>query len=281
MGVGRDGSEVPPSFHEALDYLSKGIQLFLDARPTPEVADIGTYESDKSTYALAFLVLMHVDGVIDLGRESPQHLAPAAACARAAFETASNLAWIAQPGEPFEREGRWLGWYVADARFWENLSRDLAGRAPAVAAEAGRTAAAKAKWATAIGTKLREEKGFEQVSFPKLEDRLASFGHESLYITYRYASQIVHGMPDATKLVMTERSTGLCYGVEFDASSWATILRMSWWSLHISLPLALVRVGAEPHWNEFESHQSDFLRCVAALELERSNGKTDSRGGTP
>lgn len=249
-----------PAFGKALDRLAEGAGLYRDDLKLSELAKAGP-SSDEAIIALASLVVAHVDAVSELGRRGPQLLPGAVSCARAAFETAANLAWIADPGDPAQREGRWLGWYAADARFWENLCNDLRGRAPNESKYSGQIAAAKAKLVTDIARALQEHLGYEMVALPSLEKRLAGLGQQSSYTAYRQASQVVHGMPDAMGLVTFGDAHPPILKI-----TWATVLWMAWWSLN-PLLVAFDRLGVDPKVDEFRSQTGRFMQSVGALSI--------------
>lgn len=247
-------------FANTIDRLEDIASLFLGMQGSPRFS-MEPLNSDEAIFALASLVVSHVQGVIELARVNPPLLPAAAGCARAAFETAANLAWIAAPQDPAEREGRWLGWYAADARFWENLRNDLCARAPNESKYAGGIAAAKVNLVTGIARALQDHLGQESVAFPSLERRLASLGQESAYSVYRQASQVVHGMPDATGLVTSGGAHPQALRI-----TWALVLRMACWSLN-PLLVASVRIGVDPKHDEFQLLTRRFTQSVEALNI--------------
>lgn len=243
-------------FANTIDRLEDIVSLFLGMQVSPRFST-ELRNSDEAIFALASLVVSHVQGVIELARMNPPLLPAAAGCARAAFETAANLSWIAGPDEYFEREGRWLGWYAADVRYWEQLSSGFREDFPLAAAAAGQIAAAKAKLVSDIARLIEDLTARQGVPLPKLEIRLESIGQDSAYWAYRELSQIVHAMPDATRWLVLDPATGLGASPALNHASLVTVLNVACWSLN-SLP-ALARLGARPD-------RDAFLRSIRLFE---------------
>jgi hypothetical protein len=144
------------------------------------------------------LAITNGRAVHDLGTIGVTRYTASAACARSAFEVGAVAAWLQVPHDPFEREGRWLGWFKANERFYSKLAVDLEPVASELARAMKEIATRHVKWRTAIEAKLPHAKMTEKPPLPNILGELRSL---HLYRLYRTVSQIVHGEPDASRWV--------------------------------------------------------------------------------
>jgi hypothetical protein len=161
------------------------------------------------------------------------------------------------PDDPFEREGRWIGWYKANERFHRKIADNLGLISPQLAEPLKQAAEHHSKWRTSIAARLPHGKVTEKPSMPNILKEL-DFLH--LYLCYRGLSQVVHAEPDATRLVHKVEhvpedqskneaifeSIGQTqfWGCFIDESDWEIPIRMAAWGLMVSVPRLLVRIGA-------------------------------------
>jgi Family of unknown function (DUF5677) len=132
-------------------------------------------------------------------------LPPAEAAARAAFESSVRAAWLVQPRDPFEREGRWLA-HLKDEE--DYLHRQIKQVEPLG------TETSPWKHRLSVVTQFREEisallsaRGYKApFQVPNFRDMLRSLGAERTYLLYSTFSQTSHGTHSSTWLY---RSHGL------------------------------------------------------------------------
>jgi hypothetical protein len=196
-------------------------------------------------------------------------------------------AWLLFPEDPFEREGRWLGWFKSNERFYTNLSNDLHSTSEEIAASLKRTALHHSRWRTAIEAKLPRGKVVEKPSMPKI---LKELGFLNLYMTYRVLSQVLHAEPDALRLVhkaeyipkdgsttdeiFEQSGQEHFWGCFSDESDWDIPIRMATWGLMVSLPALLSRIEA------FSSDADSLFEKQGALHqaLDRLTKHAPGRG---
>jgi hypothetical protein len=210
--------------------------------------------------SLILLAITNAHALHDLGKISHARYTAAAACARSAFEIGAVAAWLQVPDDPFEREGRWLGWLKANERFYSKLAVDLVPISSELVEAMKNTAAHYLKWMSAIEAKLPHGKIIEK---PALANILTELGSSHLYMTYRGVSQIVHGEPDGTRTVyrvdyvfkdpkakdeiaetVGQRSS---WGFFTTESEWDILLKMATWGVMASLSRLVSRVGEQKH----------------------------------
>ncbi|HWR35590.1 MAG TPA: hypothetical protein VN622_06945 [Clostridia bacterium] len=162
------------------------------------------------------------------------------------------------PDDPFDREGRWLGWYKDNERFYSQLARDLKSKSAADAENARRAAERYAAWRTAIEAKLPRGTVTPKPNLPEI---LTELGHLQLYAFYRGVSQVAHAEPDALECVrrteydvvnhpghvgpvLPVKGQTIHFGSFVEESDWTIPLRMAAWGVLISAPMVLARLGA-------------------------------------
>lgn len=160
---------------------------------------VGRYESDVTATGLTLLSIRHAEAVALCVLWGPSGFIPAAACARAAFETAVTAAWLQVPENPFEREGRWLGYYKGMERFYRNLAAEHGDSESEVVDGFVQYGAQHELWRSRIEASLPIGAVVDRPSVPAM---LKELGASPLYRVYRAASQIVHGEPPALEYVM-------------------------------------------------------------------------------
>jgi hypothetical protein len=68
------------------------------------------FEYDAATAALMEITLQHAEAFYELANCDERFFFSATSCARSAMEAAVTLAWICDPKDKIEKEGRWLGY---------------------------------------------------------------------------------------------------------------------------------------------------------------------------
>src|SRR5262249_5419929 len=233
-------------FHEALSCLADFLRAS-DVLVMPSHSNLGKYEADLAAMSLVRLCGSNAWGVHDLGAIGMARYPAAAACARCAFEIGAVAAWLLIPDDPFEREGRWLGWFKSNERFYANISNDLRPLSPELADSFKKTSTHYSKWRTSIEAKLPGGKVIEKPAIPNI---LRELDFLSLYATYRGLSQVTHAEPGAMGLVhkveyvprnqstkeLIFEAVGQTHfwGSFIDESHWAIPIHMAAWGLMVS-----------------------------------------------
>jgi hypothetical protein len=241
---------------------------------------LGRYEADTTAMCLTRLVVRHASAVHDLCERGIENYASAAACARCAFETGATAAWLTIPEDPFDREGRWVGYFKSHERFYRKLAADFNPFAPEIAAELQRTADHHAAWKSAIENKLPSTA--KVVVKPALPEILRELGFLKLYVAYRGISQVVHAEPESIDLIRRVeyipadpdeagdifRTAGQLtrFGNFVNDKMWAVLIRMSTWGIMISLPRLLTRVEANCETDSLFSIQRELYVQLDRLE---------------
>lgn len=274
-------------FHAALARLADFLRT-CDASLTPSRSNLGRYESDAAAMSLVILAASNAWAVHDLGITSPIRYPACAACARCAFEVGAVAAWLLVPDDPFQREGRWLGWFKANERFYTTLSNDLSPVSPELAEAMRQTAIHHSNWRRTLEAKLPRGEVTEKPAMPII---LKELGFLQLYPAYREISQVVHGEPQATSLVHKVEYTAKdssstdaifeavgqrhFWGSFASESDWALAIRMASWSLMISLPKLLSRIKA------FDCDSDPLFQQQAALHQALERLTTTADGSRP
>jgi hypothetical protein len=270
-------------FHSVLDCFADFLRTCDTLLVSPR-SNLGRYEADVAAMSLAMLSAKNGWAVHDLGTVSPTYYSACAGCARTAFELGAVASWLLVPDDPFEREGRWLGWLKANERFYAKLSSDLSSISPEVAEAMSRTAIHHSKWRSAIEAKLPHGKLTERPAIPEI---LMELGFPQLYIAYRGMSQVIHAEPDSTALVhkvkyepknpsttesIFEAANQTHYfGYFTDESSWVIPIKMAAWGLMSALPRLLSRIEALDRNPDFLFEKQELLH--RKLEVLESAGK--------
>lgn len=190
--------------------------LLLTEQVLPKV---GRYEADVAALCLGMLAVRHAEGVASCGELGPPGFPPMAACARSALETGLTAAWLMNASGEWEREGRWLGYHKAHARYLRSIAADIESYFPTVAARWRSQADAKEKWRTAIEERLPAAQVRPRPSFAEI---VAELDIAPMYLAYRLASQLIHGEPPAAEYVSLasyERADMVAKDTLFEAKS--------------------------------------------------------------
>src|SRR4051812_47997804 len=160
--------------------LGKALDHFKDCLnaciPTlaPSNSSLGRYEADVTAMCLARLALRYAFAVHELAIQDVDNYAPAAACARSGFETGAIAAWLMVPDNPFEREGRWIGYFKSHERFHRKLAEDFSKFAPESAALMIQAAEQHTAWRSGIERQLPA--GVKVVIKPSMPEILNELG---------------------------------------------------------------------------------------------------------
>src|SRR5437660_11030662 len=99
---------MPPTatIRAAISLLERAVSRLIKALPGCD--PVGHYEADVESFNLLRLIIRHVEAVLALASRDLVLLPSAMVVARAAYETAIKLRWMARPDDPFDRESRCL-----------------------------------------------------------------------------------------------------------------------------------------------------------------------------
>jgi hypothetical protein len=269
-------------FHSVLGCFADFLRT-CDALLVSPHSNLGRYEADVAAMSLAILSAKNAWAVHELGTLSPTYRSACAGCARSAFELGAVASWLLVPDDPFEREGRWLGWLKGNERFYRNLSNDLRSVSPEVAEQINQTAIRHFKWRSAIEARLPSRNLIEKPAMPHI---LAELGFLQLYSAYRVMSQVIHAEPDSTTLahkvkyepkdpdttedIFEAVSQMHYFGYFTDESSWVVPIRMAVWGLMAATPRLLSRIEAVDRNPDLLFEKQEILhRKLEVLESAR------------
>jgi len=200
----------------------------------------GDYEVQRAALAMVELVSQFAQAIIDLGRVGHHRYVAACACARSAFEIGATATWLVLPEDPSVRVNRWVDYFRAMDRFWNNLGNELSSVMPELSETALRQAEQYAEHRRVVEVGLPAVRPQPR---PNLQQILNELRHPDLYVAYRIMCQMVHGEPESLLITMGNRGSSLMFGSFAEATSWVIPIRMTVWSLTISAPTVLQRVG--------------------------------------
>jgi hypothetical protein len=267
------------SLDRAILYFDKLLEI-CGLHLSPANTNLGKYESDSAAFSLTRLAFRHAQGVCELAKSDLDNYAPAATISRTTFETGATAAWLMVPDDPFEREGRWLGYYRSHERFYENLAKDLVRIGSSNSEVMWQAAHHYRDWRAAIEQVMPRH--VKHVLKPTMPEILKELGYSNLYLAYRSTSQVVHAEPDALDLVRqidyikdnpndtspifksSEQVTR--WGSFIDDKLWVVLLRMNAWGLIISLTSVLDRIKLS--WNPQAIYDAETLLFSELNQLE-------------
>ncbi|MHB8463368.1 MAG: hypothetical protein ACYDH6_24575 [Acidimicrobiales bacterium] len=184
------------------------------------------YESYDQAWTLGHLVIRFSEAVAKLACTDLGLLAPAAACARSAFEAAVRSAWLLAPARASGRESRWAAIAEESAKFGDDMALDIAGLGgDASVLRAG--SEALRQYVNEVRQKLPP--GTERVRrVPTVKSMLVELARPESYSSYRILSQYVHGTGHGGAAYRHERGVDKATGAVISASDWAYPLAVTW-----------------------------------------------------
>jgi len=202
-------------------------------------------EADSALLAIMEMAHAHALAVQALAEKNHAHGWSAQCSARACFESGAVSAWIGRPNEPFEREGRWIGFFRKLGKFYDKQGELLNETTPGLKDELNN--AFKERYAVFEAvTKVHPQ--IQIVNTPTIRSILTDAGYEHLYAAYNEACEIVHSGPEAIirsrhKATSPLHKRTFAYKCEATPSLWTGAIRMSGWGATISTYMALRRNG--------------------------------------
>ena len=202
------------------------------------------FEYDSNAAALMEIVLQHAEALRELAKEEERFFFAASSCARSAMEAAVVLAWILDPKDKAQKEGRWLGYYETMIKFHRIMSKELVDVDPAIDEDAAKLRDAH----EIVRNRKIDGKDIPIQAKPSMEQMMASTGYGPLYSSYRELCQIVHVGPE---MVFRFKQ-----GVQFDnglsgyritrrmlGSEWTVPFLATGWSVALAVIATLTELG--------------------------------------
>ena len=202
---------------------------------------LGRYEADVECLNLLRLIIRHVESVIELACRDLVLLPSAMVLARAGYETAIKLLWIADPDDPFQREVRWLAHLQSGEDYYMKMAAQEAklgggGEAKQKVAELIR------QFRTNVTAQLPQ--GYAPLKkMPNLYQMLESLDEERKYPLYLIGCQFAHSTTHASGIYCQHLGGAKVLGEFIDLKDWWLCLSMSWYSLHAGGQRFLKRAG--------------------------------------
>jgi hypothetical protein len=195
-------------------------------------------DADVAAFALMRLSLLHLQGVVDLGRAGEDRFVPACAAGRSAFETAALSLWLSEPEEAERRQRRWLHWVRSGRKYYSQAADYFEREMPDLAAQLRQGSEVMANWERVVAEQF--DQAFQN-QLLRFEAVLSDLKLSARYLIYRNLSQPAHGTPDGLRWVWrlreadgNEPSRGVWTGPDGEVTvafhtyatieSWGTIL---------------------------------------------------------
>jgi hypothetical protein len=202
------------------------------------------FEYDAAVAALMEITLQHAEAFYELAKCDERFFFSAASCARSAMEAAVTLAWICDPKDKIEKEGRWLGYYDGLAKFHANMAKELGESDPELPVEINLLN----KRHEEVRNRTIAGKPIPIEAKPSMEQMMTSLGYKELYTSYRELCHIIHIGP--------EMVCRFKQGVHFDnglsgfritqrtlGGEWDIPFLVIGWSIALSVIATLVELG--------------------------------------
>jgi hypothetical protein len=202
------------------------------------------FEYDAASAALMEITLQHAEAFHELAKCDERFFFAAASCARSAMEAAVTLAWICDPKDKIEKEGRWLGYYDGLAKFHANMARELGNVDPEIPKEIDLLN----KFHGEVRNRTIGGKLIPIVAKPSMEQMMTSLGYGELYTSYRELCHIIHIGPE----MVWRFKQGVNFNNEFSGfritqrslgGEWNIPFLVIGWSVALSVIATLVELG--------------------------------------
>ena len=180
-----------PSLLRAADLLYDGAGHLLAARKHLDTK-YEPYESSHDALNLLYHAIRHVEAVVELARKDLVMASAAITTSRAAWESSLRALWLVDCDNPFEREGRWLGFMAEEVQSRTRAAKHLSsGGHTALAAE-------NLQIAQQLESHLKDvarvmPAGLSQQPLPKFDALLTKTNTSISYAIYILGSQCTHG----------------------------------------------------------------------------------------
>ena len=179
------------SLLRAVDLVEEGVGHLLEARNLLS-SEFQKYESSHDALNLLYHSLRHIEAVVELARKDLVLRPAAFTAARAALEASVRGLWLVDCDEPFEREGRWLGFIDEEVLSRKRAARHFSQHAHTDAsAEQQQVADQLKSYRNAVAQLLPN--GHAPRRLPKFDAMLAETKMNVNYAVYVIGSQFTHG----------------------------------------------------------------------------------------
>ena len=204
-------------------------------------------DADSVLLAMMEMALSHAQAVQALAEKHFDHGWSALCVARSCFEAGAASAWIGTPSDPFDREGRWIGYFRKLERFYKTKGEMLEGESPGISDQLKSILSSKHGVFKQV---LEKHPDIKVVQYPKMRDLLKALKYEHLYIGYIEACEITHSGPEAVyrsrdQLLHQSKKRVYTYKCRVTPEFWQNAILMSGWGAAVSSYHALLRNGAD------------------------------------
>ena len=207
-----------PSLLRAADLLYDGAGHLLAARTQMDV-EYQKYDSSHDALNLLYHSIRHVEAVVELARKDLVMFSAAITTSRAALESSLRALWLVDCDNPFEREGRWLGFMAEEVQSRTRAAKHLSSDGyTAVAAENLQIAQQLDSHRQDVVRAMPA--GFSQQPLPKFDALLSKTNTSISYAIYVIGSQYTHGTFWALSRFRQGLGTKRQFNEEKDNASW-------------------------------------------------------------
>ena len=180
-----------PTLLRAADLLDEGVGHLLKARDQLS-SDFVKFESSHDALNLLYHSLRHIEAVVELVRKDVVLRPAAITAARAALESSVRGLWLVDCDEPFEREGRWLGFIDEEVFSRKRAARHFGQHGHTEASTENQVEADELEnYRNAVAQLL--PKAYAPRRLPKFDAMLAETKTNVNYAIYVIGSQYTHG----------------------------------------------------------------------------------------
>lgn len=213
----------------------------------------GYYEAVDEAVVQAHHIIRHVEAVIELARRDLVLLGPAAACARAGFESAVRSSWLLHPAEPMQREARYLTMLSELEKYYRVMRDEIGPGAPDPALHGDPVREIEE---LRLGIERQLPQGIRPLDrLPSIMAMLDEIGRRDNYVVYRMCSQFVHGSIEGGMPFRRHLGNAKEFGTFAEPSMWQLPLGLGWHSIALWGSSYGSAVGAkEPFPTELLKH---------------------------
>jgi hypothetical protein len=253
-----------PSLLRAADLLYDGVGHLLEAREQIDV-EYQKYDSSHDALNLLYHSIRHVEAVVELARKDLVMLSAAITSARAALESSMRALWLVDCDNPFEREGRWLGFIAEEVQSRTRAAKRLSSDGHTDLAAENLQVAQELESHRQDVVRLLPA-GISQQPLPKFDALLTKTNTSISYAIYMIGSQYTHGTSWALARFRQGLGTKRQFNEIKDNSSWILPLSMCECVIKDTGCRALNRLGA-PHGRVLPRNYSAQLhRAIADIK---------------
>ena len=253
-----------PQLRWAAQLLDEGNSQLLAARSGLDRA-LGQFESTHDGLNLLYLCIRQIDGVVVTAAYDAVLWPAAITAARGAFESGVRSLWMVDADDPFEREGRWLGFLDSDVEARGRFARRADADAMATESSVDQLTLAKHFRTRHDDIKrLLANKGRKPVSVPKFDAMMKATRVRTSYAHYVHSSQYAHGTLWATWAFRGEDWASRSGRESRDERAWSLALQLCAAALLDPAPRVLKRLGVSTRIFR-KNYATQLERAIAAV----------------